>query len=100
MMKERFPISFLVLACTILYMMTACSPAKSNDIVAEGEAPIRISDSYSFTEGPAADARGDVYSQTSPTTGFTVGTANRERSPCSPIRVVALTGCTLMHKVI
>jgi len=35
--------------------------AQSNDIVAEGEAPVRIADSYSFTEGPAADARGDVY---------------------------------------
>ena len=35
--------------------------SQSIDIVAEGETPVRISDSYSFTEGPAADARGDVY---------------------------------------
>ena len=33
----------------------------SNDIVAEGEVPVRLADSYSFTEGPAVDARGDVY---------------------------------------
>ena len=33
----------------------------SNDIVAEGEAPVRLADSYSFTEGPAADASGNVY---------------------------------------
>ena len=33
----------------------------SNEIVAEGEAPVRLADSYSFTEGPATDARGNVY---------------------------------------
>jgi gluconolactonase len=33
----------------------------SNDIVAEGETPVRVADSYSFTEGPATDAKGDVY---------------------------------------
>jgi gluconolactonase len=33
----------------------------SNDIVAEGETPVKVADSYSFTEGPAADARGNVY---------------------------------------
>ena len=41
--------------------MTPALPAHSNDIVAEGETPQRLSDSYSFTEGPAVDARGDVY---------------------------------------
>ena len=41
-----------MLACTLL--MTACSQAQSNDIVAEGETPVRVADSYSFTEGPAA----------------------------------------------
>ena len=41
--------------------MTACSQAQSNDIVAAGETPVRVSDAYSFTEGPAADAKGDVY---------------------------------------
>ena len=60
-MKERFSISLLVLACTVLCVMSACSPAKSNDIVVEGESPVRVADSYSFTEGPAVDARGDVY---------------------------------------
>ncbi len=49
----------LLLACAIL--MTACAQAPSNEIVAEGETPVRVSDSYSFTEGPAVDARGDVY---------------------------------------
>ena len=38
-----------MLACTLL--MTACSQAQSNDIVAEGETPVRVADSYSFTEG-------------------------------------------------
>ena len=33
----------------------------SNAIVAEGETPVRIADSYIFTEGPATDARGNVY---------------------------------------
>jgi sugar lactone lactonase YvrE len=41
--------------------MTACSQAQSDAIVAEGETPVRVSDSYSFTEGPAADAKGDVF---------------------------------------
>ena len=47
------------MACTIL--MTACASAYSNEIVAEGEVPVRLADSYSFTEGPATDARGNVY---------------------------------------
>jgi hypothetical protein len=33
----------------------------SNEIVAEGAVPVRLADSYSFTEGPAVDSRGDVY---------------------------------------
>ena len=41
--------------------MTPALPAHSNDIVAEGETPVKVTDSYSFTEGPAADERGDVY---------------------------------------
>ena len=41
--------------------MTPTLPAHSNDIVAEGKIPVRLADSYSFTEGPAVDARGDVY---------------------------------------
>ena len=41
--------------------MTPALPAHSNDIVAEGETPVKVADSYSFTEGPAADERGDVY---------------------------------------
>ena len=51
-----------VLACnTFLGVMSACAQAPSNNIVAEGEAPVRVADSYSFTEGPAADAKGDVF---------------------------------------
>ena len=38
-------------------LMTACATAHSNKIVAEGDIPVRISDSYSFTEGPAVDAK-------------------------------------------
>ena len=60
-MKEKISSLLFALACTILCLMTACSQANSNDIVAEGETPQRLSDSYSFTEGPAVDARGDVY---------------------------------------
>ena len=60
-MKEKDSSLLFALACTILCLMTACSQANSNDIVAEGETPQRVSDSYSFTEGPAVDARGDVY---------------------------------------
>ena len=47
------------MASTIL--MAACATAHSNDIVAEGEVPVRLAESYSFTEGPATDARGNVY---------------------------------------
>ena len=51
----------LLLASAFLCVMTACGQAQKDDIVREGEAPVRVSDSYSFTEGPAADAEGDVY---------------------------------------
>ena len=60
-MKERLSYSRLLLSCTILCVMAACAQTQSNDIVAEGEEPVRVSDSYSFTEGPAADVRGDVF---------------------------------------
>ena len=59
-------------ACAMLCVMTACAQPQSNDIVAEGESPVRVADSYSFTEGPAADAKGDVF--------FKIGRAScRER---------------------
>ena len=60
-MKEMLSYSRLILSCTLLGVMTACAQAPSDAIVAEGETPVRVSDSYSFTEGPAADAKGDVY---------------------------------------
>ena len=60
-MKERLSNSLIMLACTFLFVLAACSTTHSNEIVAEGEVPVRVSDSYSFTEGPAADARGDVF---------------------------------------
>ena len=41
--------------------MTPALTAHSNKIVAEGEVPVRLADTYSFTEGPATDAKGDVY---------------------------------------
>ena len=56
----------------LLLGLTACAPAHSNDIVAEGEGPVKVADSYSFTEGPAADARGNVY--------FTDQPNNRKRA--------------------
>ena len=60
-MKERFSISLSVLACSILCGVIACSQAQPDNIVADGETPVRVSGSYSFTEGPAADAKGDVF---------------------------------------
>ena len=51
----------LICAYAMLCVMTACAQGQSNDIVAEGESPVRVADSYSFTEGPAADAKGNVY---------------------------------------
>ena len=56
---DRLSNSIIVGACSIL--MAACAPTRSNDIVAEGEIPVRVADSFSFTEGPAVDAKGDVY---------------------------------------
>ena len=61
MMKEWLSNSLSMLACTLLCVVSACTQAQPNAIVAEREAPVKISDSYSFTEGPAADAKGDVY---------------------------------------
>ena len=60
-MKESLSNSRFILACTIVCVMCACSQAHSDEIVAEGETPQKISGAYSFTEGPAADAKGDVY---------------------------------------
>ena len=60
-MQGRLSNSLFLLACTFLSVMNVCAQAPSNEIVAEGETPVRVSNSYSFTEGPAADARGDVF---------------------------------------
>ena len=60
-MKGRLSYSLLIMACNFLFAMNACGQATTNDIVAEGETPVRVSDSYSFTEGPATDAKGDVF---------------------------------------
>ena len=54
---ERLKIFLLALSLCL----AACTTAHSNDIVAEGETPVKVADSYSFTEGPAADAEGNVY---------------------------------------
>ena len=61
-----------ILTLALLLVMTACVSVHSNDIVAEGENPVKVADSYSFTEGPAADAKGDVY--------FTDQPNNRKRA--------------------
>ncbi len=60
-MKAILSKSLLMLACTILSAMDARSQTCSGVIVAEGETPVRVADSFSFTEGPAVDAKGDVY---------------------------------------
>lgn len=51
----------LIVTCAILYAMTGYSQSNSNAIVAEGVTPQLVSDAFSFTEGPAVDAKGDVY---------------------------------------
>ena len=61
---------FFILA--LLLSLTACATVHSNDIVAEGENPVKVADSYRFTEGPATDAKGDVY--------FTDQPNNRKRA--------------------
>ncbi len=43
------------------YIDYAHAQTCSDDIVAEGEPPVRVADSFSFTEGPAVDAKGDIY---------------------------------------
>ena len=60
-MKKSLSNSLLMLACALLSVMGACTQAQSNDIVAEGESPVRVADTFSFTEGPAVDAKGNVY---------------------------------------
>lgn len=60
-MKQRLSNTLFILACTFLCVMSACTLGQSNGIVAEGEAPVKVSGSYSFTEGPAADARGNAF---------------------------------------
>ncbi len=51
----------LIVTCAILCAMAGCSQSSSNAIVEEGVTPQRVSDAFSFTEGPAADAEGNVY---------------------------------------
>lgn len=51
----------LIVTCAILYAMAGYSQSNSNAIVAEGVTPQLVSDAFSFTEGPALDAKGDVY---------------------------------------
>lgn len=67
---KRIPNFLLFLSCTVLCLMSACSSQPktqtkpeppSDEIVAEGETPVKIAEAYSFTEGPAVDAKGDVY---------------------------------------
>ena len=51
----------LIVTCAILYAMAGYSQSNSNAIVAEGVTPQRVSDAFSFSEGPEVDAKGDVY---------------------------------------
>lgn len=60
-MKKMILAAVVLVALAISCMMTACSHVSSNAIVAEGETPVMVSDAFSFTEGPAVDAKGDVY---------------------------------------
>ena len=60
-MKENLSNSLIMPACTFLFVLASCSPTHSNEIVAGGEVPVRVSGSYSFSEGPAVDERGDVF---------------------------------------
>ena len=46
-MKQRLSNTLFILACTFLCVMSACTLGQSNGIVAEGEAPVKVSGSYS-----------------------------------------------------
>ena len=35
--------------------------AKSEDLVADGAKPVKLAGGYKFTEGPAVDAKGNVF---------------------------------------
>ena len=54
-------ITRLIFVGILLYAMSECSQSNSNAIIAEGVTPQSVSDAFSFTEGPAVDAKGDVY---------------------------------------
>lgn len=51
-----FPITFLFLSLTAVSL-----PAQESPVIANGAELTLISDQFSFTEGPAADAEGNVY---------------------------------------
>ncbi|MBP1666994.1 MAG: SMP-30/Gluconolaconase/LRE-like region-containing protein, partial [Bacteroidetes bacterium] len=52
------------LSFTLLILLTCIATAQQNDlsgIIKQGAAVEKLSGDFSFTEGPAADARGNVY---------------------------------------
>lgn len=53
--------NFFVYLGFIAFYLLLCNSAFAREIVAPGEMPVQISSDYSFTEGPAADAEGNVY---------------------------------------
>lgn len=49
--------------CFLLFLITGCFSCKTShlSIIKENASPVLISDNFAFTEGPASDARGNVY---------------------------------------
>ncbi len=52
---------FLVTIAAATFFTSCASFNTDKSLIAEGSSPIRISQNFTFTEGPAADASGNVY---------------------------------------
>lgn len=68
-----FPITFLFLSLT-----AASLPAQESPVIANGSELTLISDQFSFTEGPATDAEGNVYFTDQPNNDIWIYNTNGE----------------------
>jgi len=76
-MKKISSISlFLLLSCGIMYPQDS----KLSAIIKQGERPEKLSGDFSFTEGPAADAAGNVYFTDQPNDRIMVWTTDGKLS--------------------
>lgn len=60
-MKKNFYPPLVVLLILLNLTVTSAQPEKQRTTVAKGAKPILVSSDFLFTEGPAADAEGNVY---------------------------------------